>query len=141
MNNQFCWYTLLDSGFVYYAANWRQMGIMMQFTRPEFRNAVLHCMAFMQQVLIQRVFTCQYKNRFILIKTKHSVHIMVFKVVTSNAEVFPIFIFPLCLIINTESYIKCLFEVVWFVWFYGISTIIGYLMPTPLYTYILNLYD
>ena len=25
------------------------------------------------------------------------------------------------------------------VWFYGISTIVGYLMPNPLYTYILNI--
>ena len=25
--------------------------------------------------------------------------------------------------------------------FYGISTIMGYLMPNPLYTYILNIYD
>ena len=25
------------------------------------------------------------------------------------------------------------------VWFYGISTIIGYLMPNPFYTYILNM--
>ena len=25
--------------------------------------------------------------------------------------------------------------------FYGISTIVGYLMPDPLYTYILNIYD
>ena len=25
--------------------------------------------------------------------------------------------------------------------FYGISTIVGYLMPNPLYTYILNRYD
>ena len=25
--------------------------------------------------------------------------------------------------------------------FYGISTIIGYLMPNPLYTYILDIYD
>ena len=32
---------------------------------------------------------------------------------------------------------------VWFglVWFYRISTIVGYLMPNPLYTYILNIYD
>ena len=32
---------------------------------------------------------------------------------------------------------------VWFglVWFDGISTIEGYLMPNPLYTYILNRYD
>ena len=31
----------------------------------------------------------------------------------------------------------------WFglVGFYGISTIVGYLMPNPLYTYILNIYD
>ena len=26
------------------------------------------------------------------------------------------------------------------VWFYGISTIVGYLMPNPLYTYILNIW-
>ena len=25
------------------------------------------------------------------------------------------------------------------VWFYGISTIVGYLMPNPLYTYILDI--
>ena len=25
------------------------------------------------------------------------------------------------------------------VWFYGISTILGYIMPNPLYTYILNI--
>ena len=32
---------------------------------------------------------------------------------------------------------------VWFglVWFYSISTIVGYLMPNPFYTYILNIYD
>ena len=28
-----------------------------------------------------------------------------------------------------------------FVLFYGISTIVGYLMPNPFYTYILNIYD
>ena len=27
------------------------------------------------------------------------------------------------------------------VWFYGISTIAGYLMPNPFYTYISNMYD
>ena len=27
------------------------------------------------------------------------------------------------------------------VWFDGISTIVGYLMPNPLYTYMLNIYD
>ena len=32
---------------------------------------------------------------------------------------------------------------IWFGWvgFYGISTIIGYLMPYPIYTYISNIYD
>ena len=31
---------------------------------------------------------------------------------------------------------------IWFglVWFYSISTIVGYSMPNPLYTYILNVY-
>ena len=28
---------------------------------------------------------------------------------------------------------------VWFVWFYSISTIVGYLIPNPVYT--LNIYD
>ena len=28
-----------------------------------------------------------------------------------------------------------------FGWVYGISTIVGYLMPTPLYTYIFNIHD
>ena len=36
-------------------------------------------------------------------------------------------------------YIKCIrFGLVEF---YGISTIVGYLMPNPLYTYILNIYN
>ena len=26
------------------------------------------------------------------------------------------------------------------VWFYGVSTIVGYLIPNPLYTYISNIY-
>ena len=30
---------------------------------------------------------------------------------------------------------------IWFGWGYGISTIVGYLMPNPLYTYISNIYD
>ena len=32
---------------------------------------------------------------------------------------------------------------IWLGWvgFYGISTIVGYLMPNPLYTNILNIYD
>ena len=32
-------------------------------------------------------------------------------------------------------------EIVILVWFYGISTMAGYLMPNPLHTYILNIYD
>ena len=27
------------------------------------------------------------------------------------------------------------------IWFYGISPVVGYLMPNPLYSYILNMYD
>ena len=32
---------------------------------------------------------------------------------------------------------------IWFglVGFYGISTLVGYLIPNPIYTYILNMYD
>ena len=37
----------------------------------------------------------------------------------------------------------CSGSMVWFylVWFYGISTIVGYLLPNPLYTFISNIYD
>ena len=38
------------------------------------------------------------------------------------------------------SYIAQL-EVLSLAWFYGISTFVGYLMPNPLYTYTLNIYD
>ena len=30
---------------------------------------------------------------------------------------------------------------IWFGWVYGISTIVGYLMPNLLYTYMSNIYD
>ena len=30
---------------------------------------------------------------------------------------------------------------IWFGWVYSLSTIVGYLMANPLYTYILNIYD
>ena len=32
---------------------------------------------------------------------------------------------------------------IWFglVWFYGISTIVGYIMPYPLYAYVLDIYE
>ena len=41
---------------------------------------------------------------------------------------------------NTYLY-KCRKEIKLVDWFYGISTIVGYLMPNPLYTYIFNIYD
>ena len=44
-----------------------------------------------------------------------------------------ILIFLDCLNTNYIT-IKC------FVWVYGISTIVDYLMPNPVYTYILNIY-
>ena len=48
---------------------------------------------------------------------------------------------PDLVLINKKKkriYLVCL---VWLVEFYGISTIVGYLMPNPLHTYILNIYD
>ena len=30
---------------------------------------------------------------------------------------------------------------IWFGWVLWVSTIVGYLMPNPLYTYILDIYD
>ena len=47
-----------------------------------------------------------------------------------------------CRLFNATSslyiYILNIYDLVWF---YGISTIVGYLMPNPLYTYILNIND
>ena len=42
---------------------------------------------------------------------------------------------------NARSSLYIYIKYIWFglVWFYGISTIVGYLMPNPLYTYILNI--
>ena len=44
---------------------------------------------------------------------------------------------------NAKSSLYKYIKYIWFglIGFYGISTIVGYLMPNPLYTYILNLYD
>ena len=36
-------------------------------------------------------------------------------------------------------YINTKWPVDWLVWFYGISTILGYSKPNPFYTYILNM--
>ena len=48
-----------------------------------------------------------------------------------------------CRLFNAKSslYIHIKYIGFGFVGFYGISTIVGYLMPNPLYTYILNIYD
>ena len=49
-----------------------------------------------------------------------------------------------CALIKKVYDIKC-FYLIGLGWvglfFYGKSTIIGYLMPNPVYTYILNIYD
>ena len=44
---------------------------------------------------------------------------------------------------NAKSSLSIYTKYIWFglVGFYGISTIVGYLMTNPLYTYILNIYD
>ena len=44
---------------------------------------------------------------------------------------------------NAKSSLHIYIRYIWFglVGFYGISTIVGYLMPNPLYTHILNIYD
>ena len=44
---------------------------------------------------------------------------------------------------NAKSTFYIFIQYIWFVLlgFYGISTIIGYLMPNPLYTYLLSIYD
>ena len=48
-----------------------------------------------------------------------------------------------CRLFNAKSSVYIYIKYIWFglVGFYGISTIVGYLMPNPLYTYISNIYD
>ena len=48
-----------------------------------------------------------------------------------------------CRLFNAKSSLYIFIKYISFdlVGFYGISTIVGYLMPNPLHTYILNLYD
>ena len=48
-----------------------------------------------------------------------------------------------CRLFNTKSSLYIYIKYICFglVGFYGISTIVGYLMPNPLYTCILNIYD
>ena len=47
-----------------------------------------------------------------------------------------------CRLFNAKSSLYIYIKYIWFglVGFYGISTIVGYLIPNPLYTYILNIY-
>ena len=63
----------------------------------------------------------------------HDIHALEFYVCTINKSA------------HTETYWRNLVYTkdIWFdlVWFYGLSTIVGYLMPNPLYPYILNIYD
>ena len=48
-----------------------------------------------------------------------------------------------CRVFNAKSSLYIYIKYIGFglVDFYGISTIVGYLMPNPLYTYISNIYD
>ena len=48
-----------------------------------------------------------------------------------------------CRLFNAKSCLYIYIQYIGFglVSFYGISTNVGYLMPNPLYTYILNMYD
>ena len=66
------------------------------------------------------MFGCQSEKRFIfiLLKTKYSLHLVVFGVVISNGDVLPPFIFPHDLRLNTEVYTKWPKEVVllWIKW-------------------------
>ena len=57
---------------------------------------------------------CQSEDRFIfiLIKTKHPIHIMMFRVVTSNDNVMTPFIFPHDVTLKPQAYIKYLEKVV-----------------------------
>ena len=48
-----------------------------------------------------------------------------------------------CRLFNARCFLYIYFKYIGFglVGFYGISTIVGYLIPNPLYTYISNIYD
>ena len=67
-----------------------------------------------------QVIGCQSKERLIfrLMKTKHPIHIRVFKLITSNGDAMPPLIFPYGLTQNTEGYIKSVKEVMlsWIEW-------------------------
>ena len=61
-----------------------------------------------------RVFRSQSEDRFtfIFMKTKLSIHIMVFGAITSDGNVMLSFVFPYVLRFNKEAYIQYLEEVV-----------------------------
>ena len=48
-----------------------------------------------------------------------------------------------CRLFNEKSYLYLYIKYIWFdlVGFYGISTLAVYLMPNPIYTYILKIFD
>ena len=48
-----------------------------------------------------------------------------------------------CRLFNAKSCLYICIRYIGFglVWFYGISTIVDYLMPNPVYTYVLNMND
>ena len=48
-----------------------------------------------------------------------------------------------CRLFNAKSFLYIYIKYIGFglIGFYGISTIVGYLMPNPFYTYILNILD
>ena len=73
---------------------------------------MLYCIAFNTKAPNEH-FGSQYEDRFIfiLMKTKHSVHIMVFELFTSNGDVMPPFTIPHRTRFNVEADIKCLEEV------------------------------
>ena len=47
-----------------------------------------------------------------------------------------------CRLFDAKSSLYIYIKYIWFglVWFYGLSTIVGYLMPNPLYIHILDIY-
>ena len=67
------------------------------------------------------VFGCQCEDRFILMKIKRWVHIMMFGVVTIDCDMMFPFIFPYSPRLNTKAYIKCLEKVV-FPWIVKVAS-------------------
>ena len=82
------------------------------FLLQKFGNGMLYCMIFMPDQYKNSIeFGCQAENRFIFMKTKHPVQIMMFGVVISNSNIIPPLIFQHSHRLNMEALIKCLEEV------------------------------